>query len=105
MNTAPPPTPPSVYDDAAAAVTTLFLCRNFQAREAQKPIIESGKLMLQSSSDLIKTARLLANNPKDPPSWQQMANHSRIVSDSIKKLVANIRFVISILYILMEYEK
>ncbi|XP_076808289.1 talin-2-like isoform X3 [Clavelina lepadiformis] len=62
-----------------------------EAREAQKPIIESGQQMLESSSELIKTARLLANNPKDPPTWQVMAGHSRVVSDSIKKLIANIR--------------
>ncbi|XP_018673450.2 talin-2 isoform X2 [Ciona intestinalis] len=62
-----------------------------EAREAQRPIIESGKQMLQSSCDLIKTARKLANNPKDPPTWQVMAGHSRVVSDSIKKLIANIR--------------
>ena len=47
--------------------------------------------MLESSSELIKTARKLANNPKDPPTWQVMAGHSRIVSDSIKRLIANIR--------------
>uniref|UniRef100_H2ZQQ0 FERM domain-containing protein n=1 Tax=Ciona savignyi TaxID=51511 RepID=H2ZQQ0_CIOSA len=62
-----------------------------EAREAQRPIIESGKQMLESSSELIKTARKLANNPKDPPTWQVMAGHSRVVSDSIKKLIANIR--------------
>ena len=62
-----------------------------QAREAQKPIIESGKQMLDSSSDLIRTARILASNPKDPMTWQKMAGHSRVVSDSIKKLVSNIR--------------
>jgi len=61
------------------------------AREAQKPIIESGKQMLDSSSDLIRTARILASNPKDPMTWQKMAGHSRVVSDSIKKLVSNIR--------------
>ncbi|XP_039255853.1 talin-2-like isoform X8 [Styela clava] len=62
-----------------------------EAREAQAPIIESAAQMLDSSSELIKTARKLANNPKDPPTWQVLSGHSRVVSDSIKKLVSSIR--------------
>ncbi|XP_071942853.1 talin-1-like isoform X3 [Antedon mediterranea] len=62
-----------------------------QAREAMEPIITAGKMMIASSSALIQTAKPLAANPKDPPTWQLLANHSKNVSDSIKKLVASIR--------------
>ena len=33
---------------------------------------------------LIRTARSLAINPKDPPTWSVLAGHSHTVSDSIK---------------------
>lgn len=51
----------------------------------------SAVTMLESSSSLIKTARSLAINPKDPPTWSSLAGHSRIVSDSIKSLITSIR--------------
>lgn len=40
---------------------------------------------------MILAAKSLALNPKDPPTWQALANHSKSVSDSIKKLVSSIR--------------
>ncbi|XP_041426896.1 talin-1 isoform X2 [Xenopus laevis] len=58
---------------------------------AMEPIVTAAKLMLESSSGLIQTARSLAANPKDPPQWSVLAGHSRNVSDSIKKLITNMR--------------
>merc|ERR1712088_915503 len=37
------------------------------------------------------SAKSLAVNPRDPPTWQALANSSKSVSDSIKKLVSSIR--------------
>ncbi|CAM9487463.1 talin-2 [Lampetra fluviatilis] len=62
-----------------------------EGRRAQEPIVAAGKTMLDSSSALIGTARSLAVNPKDPPTWSKLAGHSRSVSDSIKKLITSIR--------------
>uniref|UniRef100_A0ACB8E5P0 Talin-2 n=1 Tax=Sphaerodactylus townsendi TaxID=933632 RepID=A0ACB8E5P0_9SAUR len=47
--------------------------------------------MLESSSSLIKTARSLAINPKDPLTWSVLASHSHTVSESIKSLITSIR--------------
>ncbi|KAI2660127.1 Talin-1 [Labeo rohita] len=58
---------------------------------AMEPIIAAAKTMLESSTGLIQTARSLAVNPKDPPKWSVLAGHSRTVSDSIKKLITNMR--------------
>ncbi|KAM4689922.1 talin-1-like, partial [Rhinophrynus dorsalis] len=58
---------------------------------AMEPIISSAQAMLESSGGLIQTARSLAANPKDPPQWSVLAGHSRTVSDSIKKLITNMR--------------
>lgn len=62
-----------------------------QGRRAMEPIVISAKTMLESSAGLIQTARSLAVNPKDPPQWSVLAGHSRTVSDSIKKLITNMR--------------
>ncbi|XP_069482825.1 talin-1 isoform X1 [Ambystoma mexicanum] len=59
--------------------------------QAMEPIVTSAKTMLESSAGLIQTARSLAVNPKDPPKWSVLAGHSRTVSDSIKKLITNMR--------------
>nr|XP_023673412.1 talin-2 [Paramormyrops kingsleyae] len=58
---------------------------------AQEPIIQSARAMLDSSTELLKTARSLVINPKDPPTWSILASHSRTVSDSIKSLITAIR--------------
>ena len=40
---------------------------------------------------MIHSAKSLAVNPKDPPTWQALANSSKAVSDSIKRLVSSLR--------------
>ncbi|XP_036295932.1 talin-2 isoform X3 [Pipistrellus kuhlii] len=62
-----------------------------EGSQAQEPILVSAKTMLESSSYLILTARSLAINPKDPPTWSVLAGHSHTVSDSIKSLITSIR--------------
>ena len=62
-----------------------------KAREAQEPITSSGRSIISGSCAMIETAKSLAVNPKDPPTWQSLASHSKSVSDSIKKLVSSIR--------------
>lgn len=65
-----------------------------QGSAAQEPILHSACSMLDSSTHLLKTARSLVLNPKDPPTWSVLAGHSRTVSDSIKSLITAIRSVI-----------
>ncbi|KAK4020002.1 hypothetical protein OUZ56_001999 [Daphnia magna] len=61
------------------------------ARQSQEPITSAGKSIIDGSCSMISAAKSLALNPKDPPTWQALANHSKSVSDSIKKLVSSIR--------------
>ena len=42
---------------------------------------------------MIGSAKSLAVDPKDPPTWQDLATHTKVVSESIKKLVSSIRLV------------
>lgn len=69
------------------------VCVSLKGSAAQEPIIQSARSMLDSSTLLLKTARSLALNPKDPPTWSVLAGHSRTVSDSIKSLITAIRLV------------
>jgi len=62
-----------------------------EGREAQAPILDSGYYIIDGSCQMIQSAKSLAINPKDPPTWQALANSSKAVSDSIKKLVSSIR--------------
>lgn len=66
-----------------------------QGRMAQEPILEAARRIIDSSSSVIRTAKSLVVMPRDPPTWQQFASHSKTVSDSIKKLVSSIRLVAS----------
>lgn len=50
-----------------------------------------GESIIDGSCAMIAAAKSLALNPKDPPTWQALANHSKSVSDSIKNLVSSIR--------------
>ncbi|XP_067209447.1 talin-1 isoform X1 [Linepithema humile] len=61
------------------------------ARAAQEPITSAGKSIIDGSCAMVQAAKSLAISPKDPPTWQLLANHSKSVSDSIKSLVASIR--------------
>lgn len=61
--------------------------------------------MLDSSTHLLKTARCLVINPKDPPTWSVLAGHSRTVSDSIKSLITAIRLVSKYTLCLSNYQK
>merc|ERR1719471_1069573 len=62
-----------------------------EGRRAQAPIFDSGKQIIKGSCAMIHSAKSLAVNPKDPPTWQALANSSKAVSDSIKKLVSSLR--------------
>ena len=64
---------------------------SLQGFAAQEPILQSARAMLDSSTSLLKTARSLVINPKDPPTWSVLAGHSHTVSNSIKSLIKDIR--------------
>ncbi|GAB6032133.1 hypothetical protein CHUAL_010792 [Chamberlinius hualienensis] len=62
-----------------------------KARASQEPIVSAGRSIIDGACNMMATAKSLAVNPKDPPTWQSLATHSKSVSDSIKRLVASIR--------------
>ena len=64
-----------------------------QARQAQEPIVIAGKAMMDGACHMLQAAKQLAVNPRDPATYQLYSSHSKSVSDSIKRLVSSIRWV------------
>ncbi|XP_022816800.1 talin-1 isoform X8 [Spodoptera litura] len=62
-----------------------------QARNNQEAILECGRNIISGSCSMLESARLLGVSPAERSHWQQLALHSKTVSDSIKGLVANIK--------------
>ncbi|XP_021951847.1 talin-1 isoform X2 [Folsomia candida] len=62
-----------------------------KGRVIQEPIVSSGRSVIEGSCNMLTAAKSLAINPKDPPTWHQLAQHSKQVSDSIKRLVTALR--------------
>ena len=48
--------------------------------------------MIKSSSSLLTSAKSLAVNPNDPPTWQLLASHTKSITDAIKSLIMSIRY-------------
>lgn len=62
-----------------------------EARKAQEPIVSAGKAMIDGACHMVTAAKQLAVNPKDPPTYQLYSNHSKSVSEAIKRLVSSIK--------------
>lgn len=61
------------------------------AQGAQRPITNAGRALIDGACNMVMAAKQLAVKPKDPPTYQQYAQHSHSVSEAIKKLVQAIR--------------
>ncbi|VDM52399.1 unnamed protein product [Angiostrongylus costaricensis] len=59
-------------------------------RDAQIPVLTSARQMLDASCEMISTAKNLAVAPMDAPTWQRLADNSKEVSESIKRMVSAI---------------
>lgn len=62
-----------------------------EGRKAQEPILQAGRGVLDGVVEMVRAVKSLAIAPEDPPVWQQLAHHSKPVSESVKKLVDSIR--------------
>ncbi|CAD5207938.1 unnamed protein product [Bursaphelenchus xylophilus] len=62
-----------------------------EGRQSQEPLLQSGRQMLDASAKMFSTAKKLAVNATDANTWQEIADNSRVVSESIKNLVTTIR--------------
>lgn len=62
-----------------------------EGRNAQNPILQSGRNVLNSVVEMVKVVKSLAVAPKDPTIWQKMSNYSTPVSAGVKSLIDAIR--------------
>ncbi|CAI9742944.1 talin-1-like isoform X1 [Octopus vulgaris] len=62
-----------------------------EAQKAQEPITLAGMSMIDGACHMLQAAKQLAVNPKDPSTYQLYSNHSKSVSDAMKKLVSSIK--------------
>ena len=58
--------------------------------------------MIKASSSLLTTSKSLAINPKDAPTWQLLASHSKAISESIKALLSAMKYV-KYIYVLLPW--
>ncbi|XP_059217650.1 talin-1 isoform X2 [Stomoxys calcitrans] len=62
-----------------------------EGRKAQDPVLNAGKGVIDGVIEMVQAAKSLALSPNDPPVWQKLSNASTPVSESVKRLVDNIR--------------
>lgn len=62
-----------------------------EGRRAQDPILSAGRGVLNGVIEMVKASKSLVVSPDDPPIWQQLSGHSKPVSESVKRLLDNIR--------------
>ena len=55
------------------------------------PPPQAGNNVIRSSSSLLTSAKSLAMNPRDPPTWQLLTSHSKALADAMKNLLMAIR--------------
>lgn len=61
-----------------------------EGRSAQIPVLASSRQMLDASCEMVSAMRQLAGPRMDDTAWQRVADQSRVVSESIKRLVTSI---------------
>lgn len=62
-----------------------------EGRRAQDPILHAGRNVIDGVIEMVKAVKSLAIAPENPSVWQQLAMHSKPVSESVKNLVDAIR--------------
>ncbi|XP_023303329.1 talin-1 isoform X3 [Lucilia cuprina] len=62
-----------------------------EGKKAQEPVLNAGRGVIDGVIEMVKAAKSLALSPDDPPVWQKLSNASTPVSESVKRLVDNIR--------------
>ncbi|VVD01405.1 unnamed protein product, partial [Leptidea sinapis] len=62
-----------------------------QARLSQETILDCGRSIISGSCSMLEAARALMASSSERSQWQQLAAHSKTVSDSIKRLVTDVR--------------
>ena len=70
----------------------LFIIELFsQGRQLQEPVLSAAKNVVDGAEGIIDCSKNLIMNAKEPAQWQQLATHTKSVSESVKRLATAVK--------------
>ncbi|CAF0840452.1 unnamed protein product [Didymodactylos carnosus] len=60
-------------------------------RQLQEPIVSSARNVVDGACNIVECSKTLIMNSKEPSQWQQLATHTKTVSESIKRLATSVK--------------
>ena len=64
-----------------------------QGRQSQEPILSAARSVIDGACRIVECSKILIINSKEPSLWQQLATHTKSVSESIKRLATSVKYV------------
>lgn len=59
----------------------------------QEPVLSAARNVVDGACRIVECSKHLIVNSKEPTQWQQLAMHTKGVSDSIKRLATAVKYV------------
>ncbi|CAF0836753.1 unnamed protein product, partial [Didymodactylos carnosus] len=60
-------------------------------RQLQEPILSAARNVVDGACKIVECSKTLILNSKEPSQWQQLATHTKTVSESIKRLATSVK--------------
>ena len=64
-----------------------------QGRQLQEPVLSAARNVVDGACRIVECSKNLIINSKEPAQWQQLATHTKSVSESIKRLATSVKYV------------
>jgi talin len=64
-----------------------------QGRQLQEPILSAARNVVDGACRIIECSKILIINSKEASLWQQLAAHTKSVSEAIKRLATSVKYV------------
>jgi talin len=65
----------------------------FQGRQLQEPILSAARNVVDGACRIVECSKTLIGNSKEASLWQQLATHTKTVSEAIKRLATSVKYV------------
>lgn len=59
----------------------------------QEPVLSAARNVVDGACRIVDCSKSLIVNAKEPAQWQQLAQHTKGVSESIKRLATSVKYV------------
>jgi talin len=63
------------------------------SRQLQEPILTAARNVVDGACRIIECSKILIGNSKEASLWQQLATHTKSVSEAIKRLATSVKYV------------